>query len=92
VLGQSTMKWVVSLHLRHPLGDPLLSLRNLARNFLTSRVILSSGMLLYYSSEVTVKEDKANSKADETVVLVGLASCPPTRALVIKALLVRDAL
>jgi hypothetical protein len=47
-------------------------------------------MLSYYSSEVAVKEDKANSKADETVV-VGLASWPPTRALVIKALLVREA-
>jgi hypothetical protein len=36
------------------------------------------------------KEDKANSKADETVVLVGLALWQPTRALVIKALLVRE--
>jgi hypothetical protein len=54
----------------------LISLRNLckARNFLTSMVISSSGMLSNYSSEATDKEDKANSKADETVVLVGLAS------------------
>jgi hypothetical protein len=40
-------------------------------------VILSSGMPSYYSSEAVAKEDKANSKADETVVLVGLASRPP---------------
>jgi hypothetical protein len=49
-------------------------------------------MLSYYSSEAADKEDKANSKADEVVVLVGLASWPPTRALVIKDLLVREAL
>jgi hypothetical protein len=48
-------------------------------------------MLSYCSSEVVAKEDKANSKADETVVLVGLASLPPTRALVIKALLDKEA-
>jgi hypothetical protein len=48
-------------------------------------------VLSYFSSEVAAKEDKANSKADETVVLVGLASWPPTRALVIKDLLVREA-
>jgi hypothetical protein len=48
-------------------------------------------MLSYCSSEVADEEDKANSKADETVVLVGLASWPPTRVLVIKALLVREA-
>jgi hypothetical protein len=41
-------------------------------------------MLSYYSSEAAAKEDKANSKADETIVLVGLA-------LVIKALLVKEA-
>jgi hypothetical protein len=34
--------------------------------------------------------DKANTIADEIVVLVGLASWPPTRALVIKALLERE--
>jgi hypothetical protein len=49
-------------------------------------------MLSYYSSEAADKDDKANSKADETVVLVGLPSLPPTRALVIKSLLVREAL
>jgi hypothetical protein len=47
-------------------------------------------MLLYCSFEDATKEDKVNYKADETVV-VGLASWPPTRALVIKALLVREA-
>jgi hypothetical protein len=47
-------------------------------NFLASRAILSSEMLLNCSSEAMGKEDKANSKADETVVLVGLASWPPT--------------
>jgi hypothetical protein len=36
------------------------------------------GDVLYCSSEVVAKEDKANSKADEIVVLVGLASWPPT--------------
>jgi hypothetical protein len=91
-LGQSVMKWVVSLHLKHPLGD-LLSLQNLckARNFLTSRAISSSGMLSYCSSEATHKEDKGNSKADESVALVGLATWPPTRAPVIKALLENEA-
>jgi hypothetical protein len=70
------MKWVVSPHSKQPLGDLLLSLGNLckAQNFLTSRMILSSGMLSYYSSEATAKEDRTNSKADETVVLVELAS------------------
>ncbi len=62
-----------------------------ALNFLTSRVISSSEMLSYCSSEVTAKKDKANCKADETVVLVGLASWPPTQALVIKDLLEREA-
>jgi hypothetical protein len=92
-LRQSVMKWVVSLHLKHPLGDLLLSLQNLckARNFLTSRAISSSGMLSYCSSEATHKEDKANSKADESVALVGLATWPPTRAPVIKALLENEA-
>jgi hypothetical protein len=37
------------------------------------------------------KEDKENTKVDEIVVLVGLASWPPARALVIKALLVKEA-
>jgi hypothetical protein len=49
------------------------------------------GMLSYCSLEVVAKEDKANSKVDEIVVLVGLASWPPTGALVIKDLLVREA-
>jgi hypothetical protein len=70
------MKWVVSPHSKQPLGDLLLSLWNLskARNFLASRAISSSGMLSYCSSEAIAKEDKANSKADKTVMLVGLAS------------------
>jgi hypothetical protein len=61
------------------LGDLLLSLHNLckARNFLVSRAISSSGMLLYCSSEAAAKEDKANSKTYETM-LVGLASWTPT--------------
>jgi hypothetical protein len=48
-------------------------------------------MLSYCSSKAATKEDKSNSKADEIVVLIGLASWPPTRALVIKVLLVREA-
>jgi hypothetical protein len=70
------MKWVVSPHSKQSLGDLLLSLQNLckAQNFLVSRVISSSGMLSYCSSEVAAKEDKTNSKADETVVFMGLAS------------------
>jgi hypothetical protein len=48
-------------------------------------------MLLYYPSKATTKEDKRNYKADETVVLMGLASWPPTQALVIRALLERKA-
>jgi hypothetical protein len=55
------------------------------------QAISSSGMLSYYSSEVAHKEDKANSKADESVVLVGLATWPPTQAPVIKALLEKEA-
>jgi hypothetical protein len=47
-------------------------------------------MLSYCSSEAADKEDKANFKTDEIVVLVGLASWPPTRALVIRVLLVRE--
>jgi hypothetical protein len=92
LLGQSTMKWVVSPHSKQPLGD-LLCLWNLckAQNFLASRVISSLGMLSYCSSEAAAKEDKTNSKADETVVLMGLVSWPPTRALIIKALLEREA-
>jgi hypothetical protein len=75
------------------LGDLLLSLWNLYNtwNFLTSRTISSSGMLSYCSSEAVDKEDKANSKSDESVVLVGLATWPPTRVIVTKALLVREA-
>jgi hypothetical protein len=62
------------------LGDLLLSLRNLCKtqNFLASRAMSSSGMLSYCSSEAAHKEDKVNSKADESVVLVGLATWPPT--------------
>jgi hypothetical protein len=80
LLRQSTMKCVVSPHSKLPLGDLLLSLQNLcnAQNFLTSRAISSSEMLLYCSSEAAHKEDKANSKADESVVLVGLATWLPT--------------
>jgi hypothetical protein len=87
------MKWVMSPHSKQPLVDLLLFLRNFCKsqNFLANRVISSSGMLSYCSSEATTKEDKTSSKADETVVLVGLASWLPTRALVIKALLVREA-
>jgi hypothetical protein len=69
------MKWVMPPHLMQHLGDLLLSLQNLckAQNFLASRVILSSGMLSYYSSKATAKEDKANSKVNG-IVLVGLVS------------------
>jgi hypothetical protein len=49
------------------------------------------GMLSYCSSEAAHKEDKANFKADESVVLVVLVTWPPTRVLVTKVLLVRDA-
>jgi hypothetical protein len=68
LLRQSEMKWVVSSHSKQPLGDLLLSFQNLgkAQNFLTSRPISSSGMLSYYSSEATAKEDRANSKTDES--------------------------
>jgi hypothetical protein len=48
-------------------------------------------MLSYCSSEAAYKEDKANSETYELVVLVGLATWPPTRVLVTKALLVREA-
>jgi hypothetical protein len=41
--------------------------------------------------EAVHKEDKANSKADESIVLVGLATWLPTRVLVTKALLIREA-
>jgi hypothetical protein len=58
-------------------SPPLLVELVKAWNFLTSRVISSSRILSYCSSETAAKEDKANSKADETVVLVGLASWPP---------------
>jgi hypothetical protein len=79
-LGQLVIKWVVSPHSKQPLSDLLLSLQNLCKawNFLASRTISSSGMLSYCSSEAAAKEDKANSKADESVVLVGLATWPPT--------------
>jgi hypothetical protein len=91
LLGQSAIKWVVSQHSKEPLGDLLLSLQNLcnARNFLANRVISSLGILSYCSSEATTKEDKANFKVGE-IVLVGLASWLPTQALVIKALLERE--
>jgi hypothetical protein len=71
----------------------LLSLWNLckAQNFLANRAISSSGMLSYCSLEAAHKEDKVNSKVDESVVLVGLATWPPTRAPVIKALLEKEA-
>jgi hypothetical protein len=54
-------------------------------------VISLLGILSYCSSKAAAKEDKHNSKADEKVVLVGLALLAPTRALEIKALLVREA-
>jgi hypothetical protein len=57
--------------------------------FSVSKAISTSGMILYYSSEVATRE-KANSKEGE-MVLVGLASRPPIRALAIKALLVKEA-
>jgi hypothetical protein len=72
-------------------SPPLLTELVQAWNFLISRTILSSGMLSYCSLEAVDKEDKTNSKTDETVVLVGFASWPPTWVLVIRALLVRDA-
>jgi hypothetical protein len=92
-LGQSVIKWVVSTYSKQPLGVLLLYLRNLckAQNFLASRAISSSGMLSYCSSEATVKEDKVNCKADESVMLVGLATWPPTGVLVTKDLIVREA-
>jgi hypothetical protein len=76
LLEQSAMKMVVSPLSKHPLGDLPLSLWNLykAQNVLTSRVILSSQMLSYGSSEDVAKEDKASTKADEIMVLMGLAS------------------
>jgi hypothetical protein len=49
------------------------------------------GMLSYCSSEAAHKKDKANSKADESVLLVGLATWPPILVLVTKDLLVREA-
>jgi hypothetical protein len=47
---------------------PLLADLCNTRNFLASRAISSSGMLSYCSSEAAHKEDKANSKAEESVV------------------------
>jgi hypothetical protein len=81
------MKWVMSSHSKQSLGDLLLSLWN----FHAGRTISASWMLSYCSSKATNKEDKANSKANEIVVLVGLALWPPIRALVIKHLLDREA-
>jgi hypothetical protein len=83
----------VSPYSKEPLGDLLRSSWNLckAQNFLVSGAISLLEILSYYSSEAAAKEDKTNSKADKTVVLVGLASQPPTQALVIKALLAREA-
>jgi hypothetical protein len=76
-----------------PLGDLLVSLWNLckAQNFLARRAISSSRILSYCSSEAANKEDKVNSKVNESVVLAGLATWPPTQVLVTKVLLVRDA-
>jgi hypothetical protein len=71
-------------------SPPLLAELCKAQNFLTNRAISLSGMLSYCSTEAAAKEDKVNCKADETVVLVGLASWPPTQALVIKDLLERS--
>jgi hypothetical protein len=72
-------------------SPPLLAKPMQRVELLASRAISSSGMLSYCSSEAAQKEDKANSKADESVVFVGLATWPPTRVLVTKALLVREA-
>jgi hypothetical protein len=74
--GQSVMKCMVLSHPKQSLDDLLLSLWNLckARNFLTSRAVSTSRMISYYSSEAAAKEVKANSKSDETVVLLGKAS------------------
>jgi hypothetical protein len=62
------------------LDDLLLSLQNMCKvqNFFISRAISSSGLLSYCSSEGVAKEEKTNSKSDESIVLVGLATCPPT--------------
>jgi hypothetical protein len=57
---------------------PLLQNLYKAQNFLTSRTISSLGMLSYCSSESPHKEEKANFKADESVVLEGVATWPPT--------------
>jgi hypothetical protein len=93
LVGGVELLWVVSPHSKQLLGDLLLSLRNLCKvqNLLTNMVISSSRMLSYCSSEAATKEGKLNSKAGETVVLVGLASWSLTQALVIRALLVREA-
>jgi hypothetical protein len=75
LLGLPVMKYVVLPHSKQPLGYILLSLWNLCKtqNFLTNWIISSSGMPSYYLSKAAAKEDKTNSKADETVVM-GLAS------------------
>jgi hypothetical protein len=52
-------------------------------------LIIEDALVLLIKS--CTKEDKANSKADESVVLVGLATWPPTQAPVIKALLEKEA-
>jgi hypothetical protein len=62
----------------------------IAQNFFASKAISSSKMLSYYSSEAAAREDKVNSKESE-MVLVRLVSWPPTQALVIKGLLVKEA-
>jgi hypothetical protein len=46
--------------------------------------------LVYCSSKAPAKVDRSNCEVDE-IVLVGLASWPPTQVLVIKTLLVREA-
>jgi hypothetical protein len=71
-------------------SSPLLQNLCITQNFLASKAISSSGMLSYCSSKAVTTEDKTNSKEGE-MVLVGLASLPPTHALVIKDLLVKEA-
>jgi hypothetical protein len=55
-------------------SPPLLAESVKAQNFLISMAISLSGVLSYCSSEAADKKDKANYKADESVVLVGLAT------------------
>jgi hypothetical protein len=82
---------VTALEVAHRGFPPLLAELVQGAELFANKVISLSKMLSYCSSEDVAKEDRANPKADETVVLVGLSSWPPTRALVIKALLVREA-